>query len=154
MLRRLIIAVSMALLLAGCSTYHSTGRQQLEALPQHYSQFDLKLAWDTKVVGNQTLIEGMVQNVRYASMHDLEIWVTVLDPAGKVVARAMTFVIPMQLRIDETAEFGVKLPVAVTPGMKLRFTYKYTGNEGGSGTGTPFGGGSWMQSFDAVTPAR
>ncbi|OGU07797.1 MAG: hypothetical protein A2075_19320 [Geobacteraceae bacterium GWC2_58_44] len=145
----------MVVFIGGCSTYPDISRQRLETLPQRYSQFDLVLAWETKVVGDQTLVEGAAKNVRYAYMYDLEIWVAVMDAAGKVVARSMTFVIPSQLSMDEITEFGLKLPVAVAPGTRLRFTYKYRSNDGGDGD--LFGGGlhsgmNWMQSFDAVVP--
>lgn len=155
MIRRLCMLVLTAALLGACATYHDTSRERLETLTQRYSQFDLVLAWETKVVGGTTMVDGVVKNVRYAAMYDLEIWVAVLDPAGKAMARSVSFVIPRQLNLDESAEFGLKLPVAVAPGTKLRFTYQYRGSEGGEG----FGGGlergpNWMQSFDAVVPPR
>ena len=156
MIRRLCMLVLTAALLGACATtYHDTSRERLETLTQRYSQFDLVLAWETKVVGGNTVVDGVVKNVRYAAMYDLEIWVAVLDPAGKAMARSVSFVIPRQLNLDESAEFGLKLPVAVAPGTKLRFTYRYRGSEGGEG----FGGGlergpNWMQSFDAVVPQR
>lgn len=158
MMRRLLAIIFLALMavvLGACAAYQPS-RLQMESLPQHYSQFDLKLGWDIRVVDNRTVIEGVAQNVRFAYMYDLEIWVAVLDPAGRVASRSMTFVIPSQLRMDESTEFAVKLPVAVQPGTKLRFTYKYRGDDGGD---FGFGGGlqrgtDWIQSFEVVVPAR
>lgn len=161
MLRRVLLMAMMTVLLGACSNYRDTSRQKLDTLPQRYSQFDLQMAWETKVAGDQTVIGGVVKNVRYAYMHDLEIWVAVLDAAGKVVTRSVGFVIPFQLRMDETAEFEVKLPIVVAPGTKLRFTYRYRGGDGGNdgGGGILFGGALdsgmyWMQSFEAVVPER
>jgi hypothetical protein len=150
---------TIAALLGACSTYRDTRRDRLQALPQRYSQFDVVMAWETRVVGDKTLVEGVVKNVRYPSMYDLEIWVALLDPAGKVTARAVSFVIPDQLRQDDIAEFTVKLPVPVAPGTRLRFTYKYRGSEGGDHAGGLLRGDfestfNWMQTFDAVVPAR
>ena len=153
MARRVLVAAMMSLLLAGCTGYRDTSRQKLETLNQRYSQFDLMLAWETKVEGGKTVVDGAVKNLRYAYMHDLEIWVAVLDPAGKVVARSVSYLIPSQLSMDETAEFGLTLPVAVTPGTRLRFTYLYQGSDGDGGPEIGGGGGvRWMQSFDAVVP--
>jgi hypothetical protein len=154
MLRRALILAVTALLLAGCASYPDTTKQRMESLPQHYSQFDLVIGWETKVQGGKTLIDGIVKNVRYAYMYDLEIWVGVLDPSGKVHSRAVGFVIPRQLNYDQLANFSVELPVAVEPGSRLRFTYQYRGSEGGDdGNGGMERGPNWLQSFDAVVPA-
>ena len=155
MLRRIFMLAMTALLLTACAGYPDTRRQRLETLPQHHSQFDLELAWETRIAGGNTVVEGVAQNVRWAFMYDLEIWVAVLDPAGKEAARSVSFVIPRKINLDEIAEFEVKLPIAVAPGTKLRFTYKYRGSEGGfDGLLGARGAVDWMQSFDAVAPGR
>lgn len=155
MVRRILILAMTAALVGGCSTYRDTSRQRLESMPQHYSNFDLQLAWDTNVVGGDTLIEGAVKNLRYAYMYELEIRVAVLDPAGKVAERSVSMVIPRRLNLDESAEFSLNLPVAVTPGTKLRFTYRYRGSDGGGGGhDSGIGDVEWWQSFDAVVPAK
>lgn len=137
-------------LLAGCATYPDTDRVRLESLPQRYSQFDLVMGWETRVQSGETVLDGVVRNVRYYMMRDLEIWVALLDERGKVVARGMTFIIPSDLGMDKSAPFTVKLPVAVDPGDRLRFTYKYRGSDGGDGMER---GLDWMQSFESVVPA-
>lgn len=153
MMKRVAILAITLLLSAGCATYHDTGRQKLQALPQHYSQFDLVMGWETRVAGGKTVVDGVVKNVRYAEMYDLEIWVAVLDQAGKVKARSVSYVIPRKLDLDQTAEFSLKLPVAAAPGTRLRFTYRYRGSEGGEGLGGGLERGTnWMQSFEAVVP--
>lgn len=142
-----ILAISI---FAGCATYPDTDRARLESLPQHYSQFDLVMGWETRAENGETVLDGVVKNVRYYRMRDLEIWVALLDQRGKVVSRGMTFIIPSELGMDQSAPFTVKLPVAVNPGDRLRFTYKYRGSDGGNGMGL---GHDWMQSFESVVPA-
>ena len=137
-------------LLAGCATYPDTDRVRLESLPQRYSQFDLVMGWETRVQSGETVLDGVVRNVRYYMMRDLEIWVALLDERGKVVARGMTFIIPSDLGMDKSAPFTVILKVAVDPGDRLRFTYKYRGSDGGDGMER---GLDWMQSFESVVPA-
>jgi hypothetical protein len=155
MFRRVLILALAAVLIGGCQTYHDNSRARLEMLPERYSQFDLTLAWETKVLDGKTQVDGVVKNVRYAYMYDLEIWVAVLDAAGKPGKRSVSYIIPRQLNLDETAEFSLKLPEVVEPGTKLRFTYRYRGSEGGAGPGSGFERGTnWMQSFEAVVPAR
>jgi hypothetical protein len=152
-MKQLAMLACTILLLGGCATYQGTTRS-LDALSQRYAQFDLLVGWDVKAVDGSTVISGVVKNVRYLYMEDLEIWVEALDPAGKVTARAVSFVIPHQLPQDQSAEFALKLPVAVAPGSKLRFTYKYLGNDGAGSDGGGGGGVNWWQSFEAVVPAR
>lgn len=154
--RRIFVVILMSALLSACTAYRDTSGQKLDTLTQRYTQFDLVLAWETTVQGGKTLVDGAVKNVRYAYMNELEIWVAVLDPAGKVLARSVSYVIPSQLSMDETAGFSMTLPMAVTPGTRLRFTYMYRGSDVGSGPEAGGGGGGivWMQSFDAVVPTH
>jgi PBP1b-binding outer membrane lipoprotein LpoB len=154
MLRRILILFLSAVLIAGCAAYPDTRKQRMESLPQHYAQFDLVMGWDTKVTDSKTIIEGVVKNVRYAYMYDLEIRVAVLNAAGKTGEHGVAFVIPRQLEMDQMADFSVKLPVAVEPGTKLRFIYRYRGSDAGDSDGGMDKGVDWMQSFDAVVPAR
>lgn len=141
----------MATLTAGCATTAPNYRQRLEALPEHYRQFDLVMGWETRVTDGETVVEGVVQNVRYFLMRDLEIWVALLGPQGKPVQREVSFVIPTDIKLDESAPFSVRLPVAVKPDDRLRFTYKYRWSDGGDGLER---GNSWMQSFERVVAPR
>jgi hypothetical protein len=155
MLRHLILlATSVALLgLTGaCAPYHDVNRINLETAPQHYTQFDLRLGWETRPVNGTTVINGEARNVRYAYMYDLEIWAAVLDSGGKAIARSVSFIIPRQLEMDDTAPFTLKLPVAAPSGTTIRFTYRYRGSDGGDSRRLGDGGTSWTQTFDAVVP--
>lgn len=152
-MRRYLPALLLLILsLAGCATTHSTyntNRERLVSLPMHYTQFDALLSWEVVSSGNETLIDGEFKNVRWDYMYDLEVWVAALDPAGKTMARSVSY-LPHVLYRDEIAPFTMKLPSVLAPGTKLRFTYKYAASEGGDDEG----GGrlSWMQSFDAEMP--
>lgn len=152
---RISVAIIMAVLLGGCATanYPDVSRQRMASLPGHYTQFDLQLAWATRAVGDHTVVEGIARNVRWAYMYDLEIWVAIVDPAGKEVARSASFVIPRKLEQDGAAPFSVKLPKPAPPGTKLRFTYQYRGSDGGDREREGGAGGMrWMQSFESTVP--
>jgi len=153
MVRLAALLALIAALLGACATYHDTSRQRFAALPQHYSQFDLQLAWEIKPAGGDTVVDGVAKNVRYAYMYDLEIWVAILDARGKVAARSVSFIIPRQLEQDDSAAFSLQLPVAAPPGTKLRFTYQYRGSDGGDGERSGGGLVPWMQSFETEVPA-
>lgn len=120
-------------------------RMQPNDTLQQYSNFDVKMTWDIKVIDSKTVVAGVVKNIRYAMMEDIEIWVASLDSNGKIVGRAVDLVMPRRLDMDETTDFRVTLPFVVPSGTKLIFTYKYAGYDGGDGT-------KWMQSFDSCAP--
>lgn len=155
MTRLILIMLVAAVVTGGCANYPDPRQQRMDAMTQHYAQFDVVMAWDTKVAGGKTVIDGVVKNVRYAYMYDLEIWVAVLDEAGKVKARSVSYIIPRRLDMDEAADFSLKLPMAAAPGTRLRFTYRYRGSEGGEGSeGGVERGPNWMQSFETRVPAQ
>jgi hypothetical protein len=152
MFRYLCALVALVISLGGCASYPDVNRQRLESLPQQYAQFDAILAWEVRSVGPETVIDGEFKNVRYTFMNDIEVWVAALDSAGKTMARSVSFLMPHELKLDDIAPFTLKLPVRAVPGTRLRFTYKYTGTDGGGPEGG--GVGNWVQSFDAEVPSR
>ena len=149
---RKICTLLAAIILAGCATYPNIDRERLESFPQHYSQFDLKMAWGVKPVGNESFVDGLVQNIRYTYMEGVEVWVAVVEASGKSGKPSVSYIIPNQLKQDEIAPFSVILPVRVEPGTRLLFTYKYRGNDDGGSDGG--GSGNWMQSFETVVPSK
>jgi len=155
MFRTICAVLALALFLGGCAahtTYPDVNRQRMATLPYCYAKFDATLAWDVKDGGpGGIVVDGLLQNNRYVYMDNVEVWVALVDAAGKTRARSVAFIIPHQLYQEEIAPFTVRLPVSAEPGSKLRFTYKYRGSDGGDdGAG---GIGPWMQSFDAKIPA-
>ena len=141
-----LIFFIIILLIPGCVTYRSDNRDKMQTLPQHYTQFDLKLAWEVIPVDGSTVINGVVKNIRYYEIDELEIWVLSLDANGKEVHRAVDFV--YKLKENEVAQFTLKIPRAAS-GSKLRFTYRYFGRDGGDDSG---GSLSWRQSFETEVP--
>lgn len=144
--RYLSILLLLLLMLTGCATYRSDKADRMQVLPQHYSQFDLKMAWEVRTVDGSTVIDGLVKNIRYYEMDELEIRVLSLDTEGRTVHRAADFV--YTLKENEIAQFTLKVP-RLAPGSRLRFMYSYIGNDGGGDSG---GAMSWRQSFESLVP--
>jgi len=145
-----LISIVVIFVLFGFTSISEQMKNQLETLPQHYSQFDMKMAWAVKADNGKTAIDGVIQNIRYATMEDVEIRVSALDSNGNEISHSSSIIIPLRLNKDDLAPFNVVLPVTVNAGTKLMFTYKYFGNDGGGGDGG--GVGSWMQSFESIVP--
>lgn len=113
-----------------------------EKLPQRYSNFDVKMEWCISIKDRKTVIEGLIRNVRYSRMENIEIWVRHLDTREKTIGRAVELVTPQCLELYESTTFRLVLPDVVPPGAKLVFTYKYSGDDGGDAS-------DWMQSFES-----
>jgi len=145
MLRTSLWCVAILALLNGCATYPAVNHERMQTLPRQYAEFDAKLAWEVKSLGESTVIDGFITNIRYYEMDDVEIWVTSLDVDGKETQRAVDFV--HMLKENESAAFKLKIPKVVS-GTKLHFMYKYIGQEGGDSGDSM----SWRQSFDSVVP--
>jgi hypothetical protein len=148
MVKHLLFVILTLAFLGSCAAYRDVYREQLASLPQRYSQFDMRLAWSIKVVGTETLIDGVLENIRYPQMGDIEVWVSARDAGGSIIARSVSYIIPRDLRRDEVAPFSLRLPVAAEPGAKLLFTYRYHAHEDVED------GTTWLQSFEAEVPGK
>ena len=150
MVKKITVAALLLCVLCGFTSVSDQLKDQLKKMPQHYEQFDLKMGWTVTSEKNDALITGVIQNVRYAFMEDVEIWVSARDSQGKMVARSVDYVVPSRLDKDELAVFTVRLPKAAAKNATLQFTYKYAGSDGGGGDGDAI---KWMQSFEATLPS-
>ena len=147
MRRNSMLIATILLLMGGCATYRNDNLDRMmQTFPQHYAQFDLKLAWEVKPVDGSTVVDGVMKNIRYYEMDELEIWVMSLDAKGKEMHRAVDFV--YRLKENEVAPFTLKIP-RVASGDKLRFIYRYIGLDGGGDSGDAV---PWMQSFESEVP--
>jgi hypothetical protein len=142
---KIIISILLIVAVSGCATrpFANLKRERFDQLPAKYAQFDFKLAWDSKVSADRVDIQGMIWNVRWAHAEGVEVWVSLLDPEGRVLAKNVALIMPHSLDIDEMAPFSIdlKVPASPLPGSKLLFTYRYNGVEDSEGSV------SWMQSF-------
>jgi hypothetical protein len=147
MLGKAVVVVIATAVLVGFSSVSEQLKVRMERMPQHYSQFDMKIGWNvTNGSISSTTIDGIVKNVRYVEMENIEVWASLLDSNGKLLARSVDYVIPTRLGEGELAPFTIKLPAVASAGSKLIFTYKYFGSDGGGDTDNT----RWMQSFEST----
>ena len=139
-----LLFVMMLLLAAGCATYRDDSLARMNTLPLHYEKFDVQMAWEVTSAQGSTVINGVVKNIRYFEMSQLQIQVSSLDDNGKEVHQAVDFI--STLRENEAGSFTLKLP-QLASGSRLRFIYSYIGTSGGRSGGT-----SWEQSFESKVP--
>lgn len=143
-----LLFVMLLLLAAGCATYRDDSLARMNTLPLHYEKFDVQMAWEVTSAQGSTVITGVVKNIRYFEMSQLQIQVSSLDDNGKKVhqnaSKAVDFI--STLRENEAGSFTLKLP-QLASGSRLRFIYSYIGTSGGRSGGT-----SWEQSFESKVP--
>jgi len=137
------LVLSAGFFAAGCATIGPVAGDPFATLPQKYSQFDMKLAWDTKVSEDGVLVSGVIRNVRWLFAEGVVLWVSVVGPDGKVVAKEGTLIAPSVLNMGDQASFEIRLPVRPQPGAHLVFTYRYNGVDDIEGSAF------WIQSFEA-----
>jgi hypothetical protein len=140
-----MLIIMIMLMAGGCATYRNDSLEKMKTLPQHYEQFDVKMAWKVTSSQGSTVIDGVVKNIRYFEMSQLEVRVLSLDNKGNEVHRAVDFV--NTLRENEAGAFSIKFPLLAS-GSRLRFLYSYIGSDGGG----EFSAVAWMQSFEAKVP--
>ena len=146
MLKKLCILMTAVAVLAGFSSVSDQLKSRMAQMPQHYSQFDMKMGWAVTGNNSATTINGIIENVRYATMEDIEVWASLVDAKGKLLARSVDYIIPNRLERDDFASFTIILPKIAPTDAKLMFTYKYIGSDGG---GHDADATSWMQSFES-----
>jgi hypothetical protein len=147
MLRKSLFLIMIVLFMSGCTGYVNDSLQRMKTLPEHYTQFDAKLAWEVKSLDNSTVINGVIENIRYYEMSEVEVWVYALDANGKEKHRGVDMV--YQIKQNEANSFTVKLP-RLDSGTRLQFLYRYLGLNGDGGDGSV--AVYWSQSFESKVP--
>jgi hypothetical protein len=128
--------------LPGFTPVDSPAAMEMAQMPHHYTQFDVKMGWAVIRGDKETVIKGVIKNIRYDVMEDVEVWVSLVDAQGRLLARETDYIIPRRQNLDDVAPFSFRLPVAAPSDAKLIFTYKYLGCEGEEEAC------AWMQSFE------
>ena len=118
--------LSMLVSITGCVMISVPSRQPFAGLPYRYNSFDLKVAWKAEPTRQGLALDGVLKNVRYARMDDLDVTVSLLDPRQGIFAKAKTFVIPRSANLDEYRNFDMVLENAtLKKGDMFRFDIHY-----------------------------
>lgn len=143
-----IVTLVMLAALTAVPTVRAADGSPAAGMPYRYDNFDFKYAWRTVQVDRGLAVDGLLKNVRYASVDDVVLTVSLLNREGKLLADATTFPIPQQIRMDYDSPFDVVLKgVVLSQGDLLRFQIRYRVDDGDSNSF------NWLGSFtvDAAT---
>jgi hypothetical protein len=119
-----LLAILMAL--TACAAMPAAQQKPFAAFPFRHNAFDFKIAWKTSPTEQGILVDGIMKNVRYSQVDDLEVTVSVLNKGNKVLAESTTFTVPRPITMDEYRSFDLLLKkVVLTQGDVLHFLIKY-----------------------------
>ena len=60
-MKTILTVITITIFVSGCASFVDINKDRFNAMPQHYSQFDMKMAWQTKTSESNTVIDGMVK---------------------------------------------------------------------------------------------
>jgi hypothetical protein len=143
--RAAVALVLMLAVLSGCARPEPMPSPQ--SYPYRHAMFDYRVAWKTVPTPDGVVVEGLLQNVRWAYVTGADLTVTLLKKDGrKIVGRDIP--VPLSTRMGETVPFRVVLRNgSPEPGDEMEFLIHYKATEGQEG------GMDWRSRFraDAVT---
>jgi hypothetical protein len=138
---RVALALAVLISLTACATSDAAKRNLLANYAFIHKDFDFRYAWKTGQTGKGLLVEGLIKNVRYPRVENVEINVSLLNKEKKVLAKATTFPAGQPIPSNEYRRFELLLKdVQLSEGDQLQFLVTYVGSAGQEAI-------SWISSF-------
>lgn len=147
---RAVMLMTLLAAFAGCTAMPAARTSPFAGYPFRHDDFDFNVAWKTSPAGQGVNVDGILKNVRYAQVSDIQLWVKVLSKDKKVMTEESTLLLPVSLNTDDSLPFSVTLKnVVLAPGNMLNFVIMYRVNDDSKSSS------AWLSSFtvDAVTGA-
>jgi hypothetical protein len=144
----LMVLAALFLVPTGCASLHTQQQKPLTAFPFHHNSFDFRTAWCTAPSPQGLAVQGVLKNIRYPYVDDLEITVFLESKSNRIIADTTVFLAGV-ISKDEYHDFNVNLKNAYpASGNLLKFRIKYRAHDGNSIF-------SWVSDFtvDAITGA-
>jgi hypothetical protein len=145
-----VVLVALLTAFAGCASLSAVRKNPFHGYPFRHDDFDFRYAWKTTPAGQGIVVDGILMNVRYYQVDNMQLWVKVLNKEKKVIAERSTLFLPLPVDSYDYRPFSVKLDnVALSAGDMLKFTILYRVNDDYKSSS------SWLSSFtvDAITGA-
>jgi hypothetical protein len=114
------------LITTACSSYRREFDANPPFAPHYYRNFDVEVTWQTERTVQDLRLSGVVTNLRYAYLRDLELKLRFLDEKGNVLARETLTDFPTYIPSGKPAPFHVNLslPKGASPS-RIRINYTY-----------------------------
>jgi len=132
-LRGIAISLTVLIFLAGCATSSAMKQNPADNFSFKHRDFDLRYAWKTAQTEKGVSIDGLIKNVRYNNIDNIEIRISLLDKAHKVIAEGVAFPVPQKIQLGDYRNFGILLKHAkLSDADQIRFLVNYSASEGQS----------------------
>ena len=145
-LMSLIVLAALILATAGCASMQTPKQKLFAGFPYRHDGFDFRKVWKASPSPDGLVVQGILKNVRFFRVEDVEITVSLLRNGDKVISEETDFLLGT-FDNDEYINFSLLLKnAAASPGDLLHFRIKYRAIEGN-------GIYNWISDFtaDAVT---
>jgi hypothetical protein len=142
----LMVLAAMFFSPIGCASLQAPKPKPFAGLPFRHNGFDFKKAWKATPSPQGVVVQGVLKNIRYLRVEEVEITVSIQRKGDKIIAEDTTFLLGV-IDKDEYRDFALVLKNASAyPGDLIHFLIKYRAIDGGSTYG-------WTSDFtaDAVT---
>jgi len=140
-LSRVAASLTVLISLAACAGTQVTKQNPADNFTFKHRDFDLHYAWNASQIEQGVRIDGLIKNVRYPNIDDLEIKVSLLNKEHKVIADGVAFPVPQKVQVNDYRSFGMILKNAkLSGGDQLQFLVSYSASEGQTAL-------SWVSSF-------
>jgi hypothetical protein len=147
-LRRVAVSLAVLFTLSACAA--PTVKQNPAAdFAFIHKDFDLRYAWNASQTDQGVRIDGLIKNLRFPKVENLEIQVRLVNKAHKVSSSGAAFPIPQPIDANDYRSFELRLPHAeLAEGDQLQFITSYVIAVGQ-------GSISWISNFtvNAITGA-
>jgi hypothetical protein len=138
---RVALSLTVLISLTACATSSAVKQNPAGNYAFVHKDFDFRYAWKTGQTSKGVVIEGLIKNVRYPRAENVEINISLLNKAKKVLAKATTFPVGQPIPIDEYRSFELLLKGAqLSEGDQLQFLVTYVGSAGQNAV-------PWISSF-------
>jgi hypothetical protein len=131
LLTRFVASLAVVISLTACAAPNAVTLSPAAEYTYRHNDFDFRYAWKTSQTDKGIGIEGLIKNVRYPAVEDVEVRVSLLNKEKKLIAEDVTFPIPQTIRIEDYRSFEILLKNAkISEGDQLQFLVSYSISEG------------------------
>jgi len=126
----MMLLVPLLFVQVGCAPLQTTQRKPFAGFPYRHNGFDFRKAWKASQSPQGLAVDGVLKNIRYFRVENLEITVSILRKGEKIFPEE-TYFFSGSIEREEYRDFALVLKnVTVVPGDLLQFIIRYNALDG------------------------
>lgn len=126
-------ALVLSISLTACASTNVAKPSPAAGYTFRHDDFDFRYAWKTSRSGEGLRIDGLIKNIRYPQIEDLDVTVSLLNKGRDVISEGVSFPVPQLMNKNDYRSFDVVFK-DVNPSEvdQLRFRVGYRASDGGT----------------------